>query len=453
MNKEDKKRRKSVRKSLIAAAVLPAMLSILPWTGGVGIVYAQENGSNTEQISEGELIEIEKEESEEVIPAENLLPDEEILLEQYVEETVITMSSCDEAVSSEIEEPRASARYWKLGSAEKKAYLAIREFFRDISSGKESSSVIKISFGDIFSDEKYSAADLGINAVVQDNQITQDAVQAVSLKYDLDTNKLFNALTYDCPELMYWFDKTQGMYSECSYSFKAGYSPNVGWTIWCDAADSIYTFSFCVSEEYAGGGEFTVDTVKTGAVTTAISNAGDIVEKAKDRSDHDKLIYYRDRICQLVSYNEAAVDETLEEPVPYGNPWQLIYVFDDIDETNVVCEGYSKAFKLLCDSTKFDNSSIDCSIVTGYMDGGKGAGGHMWNLVSVDGKNYIADITNCDSGTIGYPDKLFLKGNTNGKAESYAFPISTKTILYSYDASTLGNQNRGDRFTGRSCLE
>ena len=35
--------------------------------------------------------------------------------------------------------------------------------------------------------------------------------------------------------------------------------------------------------------------------------------------------------------------------LPYGDPWQLIYVFDDDPDTNVVCEGYAKAFKYEAD--------------------------------------------------------------------------------------------------------
>ena len=37
--------------------------------------------------------------------------------------------------------------------------------------------------------------------------------------------------------------------------------------------------------------------------------------------------------------------------------------------------------------------------VTGEMDGGTGAGAHMWNIVEQDGRYYLADITNSDDGT------------------------------------------------------
>ena len=42
------------------------------------------------------------------------------------------------------------------------------------------------------------------------------------------------------------------------------------------------------------------------------------------------------------------------------------------------------------------------------MSGGTGAGDHMWNIVTMDdGCNYLVDVTNCDTGSIGAPGKLF----------------------------------------------
>ena len=84
----------------------------------------------------------------------------------------------------------------------------------------------------------------------------------------------------------------------------------------------------------------------------------------------------------------------------------MIYVFDQDESTNVVCEGYSKAFQYLCDyaqnTESFDDNSIECYSVSGNMSGGTGAGPHMWNILHMeDGKNYIADITNSDGNSIG----------------------------------------------------
>jgi replicative DNA helicase len=52
-----------------------------------------------------------------------------------------------------------------------------------------------------------------------------------------------------------------------------------------------------------------------------------------NESDYEKLQSYRNEICGLTDYNHAAVTDG----APYGNPWQLIWVFDGNSTTNVVC--------------------------------------------------------------------------------------------------------------------
>lgn len=56
-----------------------------------------------------------------------------------------------------------------------------------------------------------------------------------------------------------------------------------------------------------------------------------------------------------------------------------------------VCEGYSKAMKLLCDL-----SSLECMIVSGKSRSGSSWEGHAWNIVKIDGSNYHLDVTNDD---------------------------------------------------------
>ena len=75
------------------------------------------------------------------------------------------------------------------------------------------------------------------------------------------------------------------------------------------------------------------------------------------------------------------------------------------------------------------------SIVTGTMAGGTGAGGHMWNLVQIQGKQYLVDVTNCDTGTVGYPDKLFLVGYSDlyNDGEGYIYQANENNIIYVYD--------------------
>ena len=151
-----------------------------------------------------------------------------------------------------------------------------------------------------------------------------------------------------------------------------------------------------------------------------------IVDEYSSASDYDKLCGYKEEICGLVSYNDPAAQGGFS----YGNPWQMIWVFDGDPDTTVVCEGYSKAFKYLCDQSDF-SGDISCITATGTMDGGD----HMWNIVNMeDGCNYLVDVTNCDEGTVGAPDQLFLVGTPNGDIDNgYVFSTDSDDIEYCYE--------------------
>ncbi|MGN1135581.1 MAG: hypothetical protein ACI4SF_05115 [Oscillospiraceae bacterium] len=228
-------------------------------------------------------------------------------------------------------------------------------------------------------------------------------------------HRIIWALLTDFPYDVYWFDKTTSMYLR--------YSTVVGVTS--------YIFPFPVAAAYAGSSDFTVNTTLTGAASAAAANAQTIVSNYETASDIDKLNGYRTTICDLVEYNNAA----LAAGTPYGDPWQLIYVFDNDPSTDVVCEGYSKAFQYLCDLTEFSNSSIECALVSGDMVCNGSGGGHMWNIVSIDDVSYVVDVTNCDSGSIGADDLLFLKGMTNISANGFTAALSYN-VVYTYDADT-----------------
>ena len=70
------------------------------------------------------------------------------------------------------------------------------------------------------------------------------------------------------------------------------------------------------------------------------------------------------------------------------------------------------------------------------MSGGTGAGGHMWNVVKLEGKNLLVDVTNCDGSAIGAPDKLFLVAVAGtDSSRTHTFTINTTNVVYTYDES------------------
>ena len=263
----------------------------------------------------------------------------------------------------------------------------------------------------------WTKADLGVSTIISGGSVTAEANQAANEKFTqtIDVNKIVNSLLTDCPYELYWYNKIKG----------ASVMTNRSCTD-SEVKITSIVFKFAVSEDYASG-EYTVDASKIAATAGAVNNAKAIVAKYAGKSDVEKLTAYKNEICQLTDYNHAAADNP---STPYGNPWQLVSVFDNNPGTKSVCEGYAKAFKYLCDLSDFDGD-VSCYIVDGYMQGGTGEGNHMWNVVQIDGGTLLVDVTNCDDGTIGAPDQLFLKvGQKNGSW--YAIDCGSDTIYYTY---------------------
>lgn len=251
-----------------------------------------------------------------------------------------------------------------------------------------------------------------------------EAAVKEAVSRELDISLVVDCLLVDCPAELYWFDKTDGI--KIAYGLSAS-----GNTV----SVTPYMISMPVAEGYRADPSdlYSVSTAKTGAAQTALTKAQEIASQNKDKTTYEKLLAYKDAICDLTSYNHEAADT---EGTPYGDPWQLIYVFDGDPSTNVVCEGYAKAFQYLCDL-----SGIPCYIVNGVMQGGTGAGGHMWNIVPLDGKNYLVDVTNCDTDTAGAPDLLFLKGVKGSVKEGYVAQGIGHTITYTYDQEIIDLYN------------
>ena len=225
-------------------------------------------------------------------------------------------------------------------------------------------------------------------------------------------DKVWHALLSDLPYELYWHDKVIGI--NYAYTLAADNTPFKD-----------VTFSFAVAQEFRGKD---MTTTNIPNVPAAVQTARSVVAANASKADHDKLQAYRQYICDQVSYNYAAARG--EYANGYGNPWQLLWVFDGDSTTNVVCEGYAKSFKYLCDLTEESNGwtgDVETINVTGTM----GTENHMWNIVRIGGGNYLVDVTNCDTGMKGYPQKLFLRGAV-GDGISY----TVENTVYTYGTET-----------------
>ena len=398
---------------LLAAALLMVQISTL--------VFAEEPEQASGSPVGTPAVEIYESDSslffqDTFIPNSDALPENGELIAGYIQKKF------DEAIYDGISTfGRQAGDYLAAGSLEGLAYNELKPALEKIASGDTGSTVISLS-ETLLTDLRWSAEELGC-VLLQGGSVTAEAKSAVWAKLNeaLDFDRLLSALLADCPYELYWYDKTAGV--------------NVGYGISANNGEAWLTslaLAFVPSPDYAGSGGYTVDVLKTQTVSSAVANAQSVVSANASKSDSEKLEAYRAYICGQVSYDHAAAND---EDRAYGDPWQLVYVFDEDPDTNVVCEGYSKAFQYLCDLSAFSGEVV-CYSVTGMMTGGTGAGGHMWNVVAIDGTNYLADITNCDTGTIGADTKLFLKtapGTNNNR--TYTFPIGATNVVYTYDES------------------
>lgn len=338
-----------------------------------------------------------------------------------VPETVVKAESSGNTAS------RPATYAVALNNATKTIYDKLVPEIKAIANGERTSSIVKVEGLDI----TYYKSDLGLDTLVTGNSFTAEAQAKVKEMFtaDVSADVLLTSLITHLPYELYWFDKVKGI--QISYEMTG--------------TDEYVTISsveimFHVSQDYAvteGNSYYPTmpDTAKTGAAKTAAVTAAQVVAENQGKGAYSKLVAYREYITKAVDYNFAAADEN--NGYAYGDPWQLIYVFDGDPKTNVVCEGYSKAFKYLCDLTwTGSDPEVACYLPTGTMDGGTGAGLHMWNIVSIGGANYLADITNCDSGTTGAPDQLFLCGAEGSVDASYAAATTNGTVTYVYDQKT-----------------
>lgn len=274
-----------------------------------------------------------------------------------------------------------------------------------------------------------------------ENGTGEDAVkQAVSdyIDENINAKKIFSCLVLDLPYHMYWYDKMSGFTTGVDYSVDS-----------TTASISALQYKISVYETYQGTdpeglveNKYYLSPQAAERAEGIVAYAKQIVENNKDKSDYEKLKAYKDIICELTAYNQEASDIASDPDNPlydtyYGDPFQLLYVFDQDPATKVVGEGYCKAFQYLCDLSTFNNTQVYS--VTGMIEGSDISGGHMWNIVRYNGKNYMVDVMNCDEEWSGYPDHYFMASPESGSVSGgYNFTDKNgKPFKFTYSADDV----------------
>lgn len=316
-----------------------------------------------------------------------------------------------------------------------------------VAAGNRESTIFRFTAADMgLKGKSWTAAELGVtvqkNASGQLTDATWDAVwaplyRAIGHDREKSSSSIMDKLLVDCPYELYWFAKShEGENSAAAhwtYHWSVRYNESKGFQF---SDDAYLDVEMIVAENYAKSADsesyynYKIDTSLAKQAANVAANAKKIVDANKSLSDFAKLTAYRDAVCDAVSYDHEAANLGSEA---YGNgPWQLIRVFDGDPSTNVVCEGYAKAFQYLCDLSDFSGDVASYIITGDLIDRSGSPGPHMWNHVRVSGRYWLVDLTNCDVENVSR-DWLFFKApyaqSGQGANRVYAFARNGQVAL------------------------
>lgn len=143
-----------------------------------------------------------------------------------------------------------------------------------------------------------------------------------------------------------------------------------------------------------------------------------VIEYAVSKTERDKMRKELDEKANAIISNIPETDSEYEKEKKINDyicqNTEYVKTGDFVDSAygclingKALCEGYSKAFKLLCNKV-----NIECDLIVGYADDE----GHMWNSVNIDNKHSFVDVTWNDRPEFPY---LY-------------FNITTEQILYDH---------------------
>lgn len=129
-----------------------------------------------------------------------------------------------------------------------------------------------------------------------------------------------------------------------------------------------------------------------------------LADVPENLTDYEKELYFHDWICSHFTY------ETEDSAIGYTT-------YDGFVLGRAVCEAYSRCMQLLLNRSGIPNY---LATGTGVDIEGKSEG-HMWNVVTLDGKNYYLDVTwdDLDAAEIGQYCHAFFNVSEKDIAENH----------------------------------
>ena len=197
----------------------------------------------------------------------------------------------------------------------------------------------------------------------------------------------YDAFVYDYPEI-FWMDKFS---YKTPISFRGSSGSYTG---------TINEFILTPLELYDGAA---ADSLR---FEQSVSEVCSQLEISESSSKYEIVCAVHDYLCEIVTYDENSA---------YAHSAAGVFLAD----RRVVCEGYAKAFQILC-----CRYGVSCILIVGNANGA-----HMWNYVQMeDGNWYLVDVTWDDRGSsIGTTYLLAGSGTITTKNQTIAQERSVYT--------------------------
>ena len=216
----------------------------------------------------------------------------------------------------------------------------------------------------------------------------------------------YDAFTYDHPEL-FWLGKM-------SYEWKITFRREAGAD---NGTGTVKEITFTPKEEYTGAA------AETAAFSKAVQAAVEQIRAAGGTTREERLRVIHNYVCTQLTYGS--------ENGTNARAWSAGGAF--LHDHKVVCEGYAKMFKILCDQFQ-----IPCVLVPGQaMTADGGWESHMWNYVKMeDGLWYLVDTT-WDDQEHGTEEVYFLCGSGDYGMISSMMVGEERVIYTNFSSSPL----------------
>ena len=286
---------------------------------------------------------------------------------------------------------------------------------------------------------------------------TESAYEACKEQLSADMQAAADAFKHDHPEV-FWIRSPK------TYSFTISSVPDTEQTGDDGKTRSVFQIvsaTYKPVETFAGAGSL-ISSYQAG-VQAAVAKVREMADSWNTEGVETGSTAYQallvraadEYLCSRLFYDHSALNTAVSVSAAENSGSQSVACNDAyriytsaaafLGETDhltmgVVCEGYAKAFKVLCDQL-----GVPAVCVSGLSNKSRTGSGHMWNLAQIGGSWYLVDVTWDDSDTAGAQASsrryLLVSNYTNNmlltsRQASGNFSGSTITTTFSYPAAS-----------------